>query len=147
MKQPAKQLFQQCEMSTDEVLYTFIKLPLTHWPEACELITTQSASFGTLMRDKHELTLLIPQNMWDNMRDQLPSAEQAGAFRLISFDCVLTLDVVGFLAVVTDILAQAEIPLLAFSAFSRDHIFVASEHFEQAWQSLKMAQVNDKISE
>ena len=147
MKSSAQYLFKQCEISTDEANYTLVKLPVTSFVEASRLVSIANAPFSTLMLDKHELTLLIPQQMWDNISNHLPSAEQAGAFRLITFECVLPLDVVGFMAVVSDILAQAKIPILAFSAFSRDHIFVAVEDFQQAWQSLKMAQTNAKTDE
>lgn len=147
MRYSAKQLFRQCEISTDNVIYTLVKLPTTHFRDASHLVNTHNLPFSAIMLDKHELTLLISTELWDNVKNQLPSAEQAGAFHLITFECVLTLDVVGFLAVVSDILAQANIPILAFSAFSRDHIFVATEHFQKAWQSLKMAQTNDETDE
>ena len=41
-------------------------------------------------------------------------------------------DVVGFLAAVTGVLAQAGIPLGAVCGYYRDHLFIAAEYADRA---------------
>jgi hypothetical protein len=41
---------------------------------------------------------------------------------------------------VTEVLAAAGVPILALSAFSRDHIFVPADAFDTAWAVLRAAQ-------
>lgn len=139
------QLFQQCELDTDHVAYTLVKLPTTSFGKAAELVAAHNTPFSTMMLDKHEVSLLLPANSWEQMSSEFSESESSGTFSLITFECVLTLDVVGFMAIVSTILAEAEIPILAISAYSRDHIFVATEHFQDAWDRLKIAQSNSKL--
>ena len=82
MTNSTQRIFQQCEISTDGVLYVLIKLPLDSLAQLNLLLSAENQTFLTIMRDKHEVTLLISQEMWDTMRDTMPSAETAGAFRL-----------------------------------------------------------------
>ncbi len=142
-KPSAFQLFQQCELSTDESAYALVKLSVNSFTKASQFVASHNAPFSAVILDKHEVSLLLPETIWKQMQSEFPEAEVSGTFSLITFECVLTLDVVGFMAVVSEILAQAEIPILALSAYSRDHIFVATEHFQKAWDGLKMAQASN----
>ncbi|MBN2393480.1 MAG: ACT domain-containing protein [Anaerolineae bacterium] len=57
-------------------------------------------------------------------------------YRLITFDIPLDWGVIGYLAALTSELAEAGISIIALSAFSRDHIFVAEIDFDRAWDVL-----------
>ena len=57
-------------------------------------------------------------------------------FRLLSFDIELDFNVFGFLAEISRILAEAEIPIVALSAFSRDHILIKQENLAKALKVL-----------
>ncbi|MFH1055637.1 MAG: ACT domain-containing protein [Candidatus Altiarchaeota archaeon] len=60
-----------------------------------------------------------------------------GGYRLITFDMVLPLDFVGFIAKISTALAEEKIPVFVISAYSRDHILVKKKHLLSAKKKLK----------
>ena len=89
-----------------------------------------------IFRDKWEVTLLLDEVDFGTIRYQIRDAKTAGNYRLLSFDVELDFAVVGFLAEVTRILADAEISIVALSAFSRDHLLVKQEDLAKALKVL-----------
>ena len=107
---------------------TFFLVSLAHqdWLELLEnpeLSPRMSAPF-MIFRDKWEVTLLLDEVDFGTVRHQIREAKTEGNFRLLSFDVELDFSVVGFLAKVSQILAEAEISIVAVSSFSRDHILI-----------------------
>lgn len=89
-----------------------------------------------LMRDRLEVTLLLDETDWRTMRHAARDAKVEGGFRLITLDIELDWNVVGFLALVTKILAEASISVGAFSAFSRDHLLIKQDNLAAALRAL-----------
>ncbi|HEX8098423.1 MAG TPA: ACT domain-containing protein, partial [Pyrinomonadaceae bacterium] len=107
---------------------TFFLVGLSHqaWArllESPELSPRGDAPF-MLLRDEHEVTLLLDEEDWRAMRHAAREARVEGDFRLVTLDIELGWNVVGYLARVTAILAQAGVSVGALSAFSRDHLLI-----------------------
>jgi hypothetical protein len=100
-----------------------------------ELSPRGSAPF-MLLRDEHEVTLLLDEVDWRTMRHAVRDARVEGDFRLLTFDIELDWSVVGFLARVTEILADAGISCGALSAFSRDHLLIKQDELGNALRVL-----------
>lgn len=100
-----------------------------------ELSPRGSAPF-MLLRDEHEVTLLLDEVDWRTMRHAVRDARIEGDFRLLTFDIELDWSVVGFLARVTEILADAGISCGALSAFSRDHLLIKQDELGNALRVL-----------
>ena len=100
-----------------------------------ELSPRGSAPF-MLLRDGHEVTLLLDETDWRTMRHAVRDARVEANFRLLTFDIELDWNVVGFLARVTGILADAGISCGALSAFSRDHLLVKQDDLGKALRVL-----------
>ena len=100
-----------------------------------ELSPRGSATF-MLLRDEHEVTLLLDETDWRTIRHALRDARVEGNFRLLTFDIELDWNVVGFLARVTEILAGAGISCGALSAFSRDHLLIRQDDLGTALRVL-----------
>jgi hypothetical protein len=110
---------------------TFYLIGLRHedWArllENPELSPRGSAPF-MLLRDEHEVTLLLDETDWRTMRYAVRDARIESDFRLLTFDIELDWKTVGFLARVTEILANAGISCGALSAFSRDHLLIKQD--------------------
>ncbi|HOW86406.1 MAG TPA: ACT domain-containing protein [Candidatus Aminicenantes bacterium] len=60
-----------------------------------------------------------------------------GDWRLITFDMVLPLSLVGFLAAVSGALADAGVNIFSLSAYTTDHVFVKDQMLETAIKSLE----------
>ena len=97
--------------------------------------------FSALIIDKDEVTLLLPAEACDEFSGRLRRARDNGiVYRLITFESELEPSLVGFIARVSAALATAEIPILTFAAYSRDHILVSAADFEGALGALQALQ-------
>lgn len=119
---------------------TFFLISLTHrdWLkllENPELSPRMSAPF-MIFRDKWEVTLLLDDVDFKTIRHQIREAKTQGNFRLLSFDAEMDFTVVGFTAQVSKILAEANISIVALSAFSRDHLLIKQEDLAKALKVL-----------
>jgi hypothetical protein len=119
---------------------TFFLVSLLHndWLkllESPELSPRMSAPF-MIFRDKYEVTLLLDEVDFGTIRHAIRGAKTEGNFRMLSFDIELDFNVVGFLAEVSRILAEAEISIVALSAFSRDHILIKQADLPKALKAL-----------
>ena len=68
-------------------------------------------------------------------------------YRLITFDVDLAPTLVGFMAFITDKLANSQVSVLPFGAYSKDHIFVSTKDFEKAMDVLQNAAIEAAASE
>jgi uncharacterized protein len=89
-----------------------------------------------LLRDEHEVTLLLDETDWRTMRHAARDARIEGGFRLLTLNLELDWSVVGYLARVTEILAAAGISCGALSAFSRDHLLIKQDDLGAALRVL-----------
>ena len=118
--------------------FTLVSLRLEDWAkllENPELSPRMTAPF-MIFRDIFEVTLLLDEIDFGRIRHAIPDAKTEGNFRLLTFDTVMDFNVVGFLAEVTRILAEANISIVALSAFSRDHLLVTQSDLAKALKVL-----------
>src|SRR5687767_10195810 len=89
-----------------------------------------------IFKDRFEVTLVLDDQDLRNMRPGLSDAQIANGYRLLTFETVLDLSVVGFMAEVSRILAEAGVPILPVSAFSRDHLLIRQTDLAAALKAL-----------
>lgn len=77
-----------------------------------------------ILKDRWEVTLLVDETDFAAMNPGLNGAKIEKGLRLLTFDVALDFTVVGFLSFISDRLAAANVPILALSAFSRDHLLI-----------------------
>jgi hypothetical protein len=128
----------QTVLYTDGVAYSLIHLPPQAIAPAAGILAEIGQPFLALIVDKDEVSLILPTRNWQAVTHRLPGVEAAHNLRLITFDVVLDHNLIGYLAHVSRALAEAGIPILALSAYERDHILVPQEHFETAWATLEV---------
>ena len=137
-KEKTLELLRQTRVEVASEIFFFVSLPHQDWLkllENPELSPRMSAPF-MIFRDKWEVTLLLDEIDFGTIRHAIREAKTAGNYRLISFDVELDYSVVGFLAEVARILAEAEISIIALSAFSRDHVLIKQEDLAKALKVL-----------
>jgi hypothetical protein len=128
-------LLAQTDLFTDGKAYVIVQLGAAQaecivqepgkWPEP----------FWACMRDKDEVSLVLTQEAFAHSLSISP-LDVSPPYRLITLDIPLDWGVVGYLAALTAVLAEAGISLFALSAFSRDHLFVPQVDFDRAWDVL-----------
>jgi hypothetical protein len=119
---------------------TFYLVGLSHaeWARLLESpeLSPRAASVFMLLKDEHEVTLLLEETDWRTMRHASRDARVEGGFRLLTLDIVLDWSVTGFMAHVTKLLAGAGISCGALSAFSRDHLLIKQDDLAKALRIL-----------
>jgi hypothetical protein len=78
--------------------------------------------------DEYEVTLLLDETDFETVLPSLKNSKTERGFRMMTFDTVMDFNVVGFLAQISKVLAEAGVPIFSVSAFSRDHILVKQDH-------------------
>lgn len=134
----AVELLRRTSIEVAPATYFLIGLRHEEWTrllENPELSPRGSAPF-MLLRDPFEVTLLLDEEDWRTMRHAARDARVEGGFRLLTLNIELAWNVVGYLARVTGILAEAGISCGALSAFSRDHLLVKQDDLAAALRTL-----------
>ena len=93
-------------------------------------------AFSSVTFDHAEVSLVLSSDDWDRLKGGFEGFEEEGPYRLITFDTVLDLSIVGFMAVVSARLAEAGVSIYALSTFLRDHILVKAEDVDKAVDAL-----------
>jgi hypothetical protein len=140
----AAQALAQAALYSDNRLYTLVHLPAPAITAAAGVLAEIGEAFSALVVDKDEVSLVLPQDAWEEFAHRLPDCRTAPGYRLITFDLTLDMALVGFMALGARVLADAGLSLMAFSAFERDHILVADAQFQAAWDALHAAQARLK---
>lgn len=143
MPQTVEQALQAAQLYTDEIEYRLVHLPSRAIMAAAGVIAEIGEPFAALLVDKDEVTLVIPAEAVEVYERRLREHRLSDAtYRLITFDLELEPTLIGFMALIAAALAAAQVPILPFAAFSRDHLLVPATQFEAAWATLKTLQNN-----
>ena len=154
MATTVKEALSNGKLYTDQQQYTFLRFPVSANGHALSLMASSTSSstsdlFRGIIFDKDEITMMIPSSDYHVFKN---STEQEAAFlkddhddvevgstpyRLITFDIVLDPNLIGFMHAVTKVLAEENISVLPFAAYSRDHIFVQEKDFNKARAALE----------
>lgn len=86
--------------------------------------------------DPHEVTLILDEIDLGNMRHGLVGAKIENGYRMLTFNVVLELSVVGFMAEISRILADAGVTILPLSAYSRDSLLIKQDDLATALKAL-----------
>lgn len=121
-----------------ETRYAVASLPLEHYQAAVDCLR-EADGFVSLIRDKHEVTLMIAEEIWQQIIVRFPGAQARGDWRMIRFDTFLDFSVVGFIAEISRALAEADISILSVSTYSTDAVLVHEAQFDAAVVAVKQA--------
>jgi hypothetical protein len=138
MTTSAHDAIQQMTLYTDEELYRFVRLPAQRVTAAAGVLAEIGAPFAALIVDKDEVSLFLTDaDLTDFAKRLGDTSVSAHTYRLITFDLVLEEGMVGFMARISRALADADVSIMPFAAFSRDHVLVPAEQFDAAWAALQ----------
>lgn len=140
----ANELLRTAKIAVSPETFTLIKLSEGEWRKVLEdpAHSPRMTAPFMIFRDMFETTLMLDETDFANIRGALPNAKFEKGFRMLTFDLELDLMVTGFLAAVSTVLADAGVPIVALSAFSRDHILI-----KQGDLSAALAALRDHVDE
>ena len=134
----ALELLKKTRVEVAPEIFALVSLSEKSWLkllENPELSPRMTAPF-MIFKDKYETTLLFDEIDYEKIRYAVLNARTERNFRLLTFDIELDFSVVGFLAEVSRILSEAEISIVALSAFSRDHLLIKQNDLSKALKVL-----------
>jgi len=134
----AKELLLETRIEVAPEIYTLVSIDHKTWNSLLdrpELSPRMTAQFMILM-DKWEVTLLLDEIDLEVLLPGLSNAKIERGYRLMTFDLVLDLGIVGFMAEISRLLAEANIPIMSLSAFSRDHLLIKQQDLGKALKTL-----------
>ena len=124
-------IFASTELKIHPQDYVIVSLPVEEKDNALKSFSLLS-SFSSITIDYEEISLILKESDWKILLDRFPKSLCEGPYRVITFDIVLDLNLVGFLSVISSILADEGISIYAVSTYLRDHILVKSKDAEKA---------------
>jgi hypothetical protein len=93
--------------------------------------------WSSVTYDHMEVSVVLDESRWEELREEFTSYRVEGPYTLITFDIVLDLSLVGFLSVVSYVLADEGVSIYALSTYLRDHILVRKEDAGMAVAALE----------
>jgi hypothetical protein len=93
--------------------------------------------FSSVTYDNNEVSVVLRASDWERLQGEFSGFDEAGPYKLLTFDIVLDLSIVGFLSVVSAMLAEEGVSIYAISTYLRDHILVRKEDSPRAVAALR----------
>ncbi|MEP0774408.1 MAG: ACT domain-containing protein [Acidobacteriota bacterium] len=87
-----------------------------------------------VVQEAAEVTLVAPEEVLDTLGSKVLRRSQG--WRALTLDGVFPLEAVGVLAALTRALAEARVPVMAFSSFGTDHLLVPEGQLGRALAAL-----------
>lgn len=135
----AAEFLKNARIEVSPETYSVVALSSAEWElllENPELSPRMTVPF-LIFKDKWEVTLVLDEEDFAAIRDAVSASRVEHGFRMLSFDVKLEFNVVGFIARITSILAEAGVSVLPISSFSRDHVLVRQIDLASALKSLR----------
>jgi len=98
--------------------------------------------YSSVAYASEEVSVVLRSSDWAKLKTEFPGYKEEGPYRLLTFDIVLDLSIVGFMSVVSTALAEAGVSIYAISTYLKDHILVKKVDSAKA-----VAVLNDLISD
>jgi hypothetical protein len=141
MAQTIEQALAVANLYTDDTLYKMVHLPANAIVAGAAVLAEIGEPFSALILDKDEVTLVLSKDDLEDHIRRLPDhIASTDDYRLITFDVELEPTLTGFMARVSTSLAEAQVVIMPFAAFNRDHLLVPASQFEQAMAALRKLQ-------
>jgi hypothetical protein len=135
---PARALWAKTTLHVWPESYRLVSLPRAALPEAAALVARSGGEFSCLVLERDEVSLTVAEEVWAASPLRPSVRQDAGPFRVITFDLDLDLALTGYLAPAAEALAAAGVPIVPQCAFLKDHLLVPAEHLETAVQTLAL---------
>ncbi len=131
-----RRLLAETEISLHPDSFTIVSIDRSEEDKVRGIIADLD-TFSSLTFDVAEVSLVVKTEHWEVLRESFEEYREEGPYRLITFDIILDLEIIGFMAVVSRRLADEGISIFALSTYLRDHILVKEGDCGKAMESLR----------
>ena len=131
-----RRLLSEMEITLHPDSFTIVSINRSEENKAKGIIA-DLGPFSSLTFDLAEVSLVVKAEDWAVLRERFEEYREEGPYRLITFDIVIDLSIVGFIAVVSRRLADEGVSIYALSTYLRDHILVKDCDCGKAVEALR----------
>jgi hypothetical protein len=136
LSEPMRRILSEAVIKEHTDDYTVVSIKLDEEAKARSLLRDLQP-FSSVTYDNNEVSVVLRASDWERLKGEFSGFDEAGPYRLLTFDIVLDLSIVGFLSVVSAVLAEEGVSIYAMSTYLRDHILVRKEDFPRAVAALR----------
>jgi hypothetical protein len=136
VKGPARALWAKTTLHVWSESYRLVSLPRMALAEAAALVAGAGDGFCALVLERDEVSLTVAEEVWATSPLRPSARQDAGPFKVITFNLDLDLAVTGYLAPAAEALAHAGVPIVPQCAFLKDHLLVPAEQLPVALTTL-----------
>ncbi len=104
--------------------YFMIRLPADIQAIPGEWYRPLTTRYAVFVREPKDVTLIIPRRKWLRMQAMFSESRVSEPMKVVIFDIELGINVYGFIAAISRVLADNKISIMPVSSFHRDHILV-----------------------
>lgn len=138
MRHEAKAILRNTSVTVHPDEFAILSLDAEHWLKLLEeqSLGPSGAAPFMIFSDPYEITLILNRPDFDRIRHSIDDSRVEHSFRLLTFTTELDFSVIGFMAEVSRILAEANVSICALSSFSRDHLLIRQTDLARALNAL-----------
>jgi len=116
--------------------YLIIKLPLKETVVVEDKIKMIRDSFFSLIINKEEITLIVPDNEWKKISDSFLELKIERTYKIISLDLPLQWTITGYLSFIVRLLSEVGISVGTISCYSKNYLLIKKHDIFMAIQIL-----------
>jgi len=116
--------------------YLIIKLPLKETVVIEDKIKLIRDVFFSLIINKEEITLIIPDNEWKKISDSFLELKIERTYKIISLDLPLQWTVTGYMSYIVRLLSEVGISVGTISCYSKNYLLIKKHDIFMAIQIL-----------
>jgi hypothetical protein len=131
-----RQIFAETVLREHDHDYSIVMIDLSE-KETAKNVFKNLQPFSSITFTREEVSVVLKTNDWNIFKDNFSEYRQQEPYRLITFDIVLDLSLVGFFSVVSSVLAERNISIYCISTYLKDHILVKKTDVSKAIEVLK----------
>src|ERR1700722_10514133 len=94
----ARRLWAQTKLRVDEEPYRLVSLATSDCARAAEILASVEGGFAALILEPFEVSLSLPESLWQEHRGRFPMAREDGPFRAITLNLDVELSTWGYFA-------------------------------------------------
>ena len=136
LSEPMRRILSEAVIKEHTDDYTVVSIKLDEEAKARSLLRDLQP-FSSVTYDNNEVSVVLRASDWERLKGEFSGFDEAGPYKLLTFDIVLDLSIVGFLSVVSAVLAEEGVSIYALSTYLRDHILVRKEDSPMAVAALR----------
>jgi len=131
-----KKLFAKTRADVLPEDFLIVKLPLKETVVIKDKIKQITDTFFSLIINKEEITLVVPENEWKKISDSFLELKIERTYKIISLDLPLQWTVTGYMSYIARLLSEVGISIGVISCYSKNYLLIKKHDIFMAIQIL-----------